>query len=221
MYFKWPESISEAREIQRRLRASLKIKRLPFKPKIIAGADSIFTKNHTISVVVVLRYPSMQVVEEAHHMAKTVFPYVPGYLSFREGPTLVSAIRKLKHPPDVILFDGQGIAHPKGLGIATHLGVLLGIPSIGCAKSRLVGSYEMPDENRGSWSPLIFEGKTVGAVLRTRTGVKPVFVSPGHLITLKEAIEIVLKCSRYRIPEPIRLADRLTRKLKASLSSTS
>ncbi len=221
MSVRWPENLSEAKRIQAELKKKVKIRKLISPPKTIAGADAIYYKDYTISAVVVLEYPSLRLIEEASHTVKTTFPYIPGYLSFREGPAIVAAFEKLRHKPDVILFDGQGIAHPKGLGIASHLGVLLGIPSIGCAKSRLVGSYEMPGKVRGSWRPLILDGKTVGAVLRTRTGVKPVFVSPGHLITLQEAIEIVLQCSRYRIPEPIRLADRLTRKLKASLSSTS
>ncbi len=221
MSVRWPENLSGAKGVQAELSKAVKIRKLIAPPKTIAAADAIFYKDYTISAVVVMEYPSLRVIEEASHTVKTTLPYIPGYLSFREGPAIVAAFEKLGHKPDVILFDGQGIAHPRGLGIASHLGVVLGIPSIGCAKSRLVGSYEMPDENKGSWSPLILEGKTVGAVLRTRTGVKPLFVSPGHLITLKEAIEIVLKCSRYRIPEPIRLADRLTRKLKASHSCTS
>jgi deoxyribonuclease V len=145
----------------------------------------------------------------------TPFPYIPGYLSFREAPAIFSAMEKLSLLPDLLIVDGQGIAHPRRIGIASFLGVLLGLPTIGCAKSRLVGKYEEPAPERGSWSPLIDKGETVGAVLRTRKGVKPVFVSPGHLVTLPEAIEIIMHCAvKYRLPEPQRAADSLAGKSK-------
>ncbi|NOX20458.1 MAG: deoxyribonuclease V [Nitrospirae bacterium] len=216
----WPEILSEAKRVQTELKKKVKIRKLLSPPKIIAGADAIFYKDYTISAVVVMEYPSLKVIEEASHTVKTTFPYIPGYLSFREGPAIVTAFEKLRHKPDVILFDGQGIAHPQGLGIASHLGIVLNIPSIGCAKSKLVGDFQMPSPKKGAWSTLKYKGRTIGAVLRTRTGVKPVFVSPGHLITLDEAVEIVLRCSHYRIPEPIRVADKLTRKLKALITTS-
>ncbi len=142
---------------------------------------------------------------------------MPGFLSFREGPAIIVTIQKLKTKPDLILFDGQGIAHPKGIGIASHIGVMLNIPTIGCAKSKLVGKFEKPDKDKGSRTYLYYKGERVGAVLRTRKNVKPVFVSPGHMIDIKSAIEIVMNCAtEYRIPEPLRRADQLSKRLKAS-----
>jgi len=128
-----------------------------------------------------------------------------------EAPALLKALRKLNHKPQLLFVDGQGIAHPRGLGIASHIGVLTGLPSVGCAKGVLVGEAQEPGPARGSWTPLIYEGRVVGALVRTRDGVKPVVVSPGHLITLEEAIEWVLRLSRFRLPEPIRWADRLSK----------
>jgi deoxyribonuclease V len=157
----------------------------------------------------------MAVIEETYATAKISFPYIPGFLSFREGPAIIKAIRRLKTKPDLILFDGQGIAHPKGMGIASHVGVLLNIPSIGCAKSRLVGDYAEPGRSKGEFSKLTLKNHTVGAVLRTRDRVRPLFVSPGHLINLEGAIHMVIQCVRkYRIPEPLRRADALSKELR-------
>jgi deoxyribonuclease V len=142
------------------------------------------------------------------------FPYVPGYLSFREGPVFLHAARRLRVRPDLWLFDGQGIAHPRGFGLAAHLGVLLDRPSVGCAKSRLVGEHRMPGPGRGEWTPLIFGGKRVGAVVRTRDHVRPLYVSVGHRISLPAAIRWVLACCAYRVPEPIRLAEQLVNRVK-------
>jgi deoxyribonuclease V len=148
-----------------------------------------------------------------------LFPYVPGFLTFREGPVLIKVIKKLSIKPDVILFDGQGIAHPIRLGIASHIGVLLNTPAIGCAKSRLIGEYKEPKLRRGAWSPLTYNNNVVGAVLRTRDNVRPLFISPGHKIDLKASIDIVLNCiSKYRIPEPLRRADYLSRRVKRSIN---
>ena len=156
--------------------------------------------------------------EQTYALTKILFPYIPGFLSFREGPALLKAINSLSIRPDLILFDGQGIAHPSNTGIAAHLGVLLNIPAVGCAKSRLVGEYEEPRNGKGGYSSLRFKGMTVGVVLRTRDNVKPLFVSPGHLINIKRAIDVVLQCiSKYRIPEPLRCADNLSKKLKREL----
>jgi deoxyribonuclease V len=154
-------------------------------------------------------------VEDVFAVTNCLFPYVPGFLSFREGPAIIEALSRLKIKPDLILLDGQGIAHPKGLGIASHIGILLDLPTVGCAKSRLVGEYKEPGSNKGAWSPLKFHGSIVGAVLRTRDSVRPLFVSPGHRIDLKASIEIVLGCiGRYRIPEPLRRADILSKRIK-------
>jgi deoxyribonuclease V len=142
------------------------------------------------------------------------FPYVPGLLTFREGPILLEAIRRLHRRPDVIMFDGQGIAHPRRFGLASHLGLILNVPTVGCAKSCLTGHFIGPGPSKGSWSPLIDRGETIGAVVRTREKVTPVFVSPGHMIDLQGAIEVVLNCcTRYREPEPIRWAHQRSRSL--------
>jgi deoxyribonuclease V len=144
------------------------------------------------------------------------FPYRTGLLSFREVPILTAALRRLKERPDVVLVDGQGIAHPRGLGLATHLGLVAEMPTIGVAKSRLVGEGPEPDLAAGSHQPLIWQGKLVGLILRTQKGVKPLYLSPGHRITLPECLEITLGCvTRYRIPLPVRQADLLSRRLRA------
>ena len=140
-------------------------------------------------------------------MGKARFPYIPGLLSFREAPILLRAFRKLKSNPDIILFDGQGIAHPRHFGLASHMGLILGKPSIGCAKSRLVGEYSSVENTAGAYSKLVYGNKVVGAVLRTKKNTKPIFVSPGHKTNLSFAIRIAMKtCRGYRIPEPIRQA---------------
>lgn len=216
---RWPTDITEARKIQEAFRDKVKI--TPFKgpPEHIAGVDAAFLGDKIISVACLYNYPNLTPIEERCVAAEVSFPYIPGYLSFREGPSIIQALSSLNIRPDLILFDGQGIAHPKGLGIAAHIGVLLDLPSIGCAKSRLVGEYEEPGNKKGSWSPLDYKGKVVGAVLRTRDNTRPLFVSPGHKIDLKGSIEIVLRCiSKYRIPEPLRRADSLSKKLKKEIS---
>jgi deoxyribonuclease V len=139
---------------------------------------------------------------------KLSFPYVPGFLAFREGPAIIAAIKKLFHIPDLILVDGQGIAHPRQFGLASYIGVRLDIPTIGCAKSRLIGDYKEPGNKKGSWSPLGLGDDIVGAVLRTKDNVRPLFISPGHRTDVKSAILLTLSClGNYRIPEPIRCAD--------------
>ncbi len=148
-------------------------------------------------------------------MLRNAFPYVPGYLTFREGPAVLAAWKKLRRRPDAMLFDGHGIAHPRRFGIASHIGVALSIPSVGCAKKRLVGEHREPGQERGDWVPLTADGETVGAVLRTRPGIKPVFVSPGHLADLASSIDLVLRfCSRYRLPDPARRAHQLTQEIR-------
>jgi len=176
---------------------------------LVAGADVSYsrTTDRYFAAVIVMRYPDMEVVEESTASGSSSFPYIPGLLTFREGPITLEAFRKLKHKPDVLIFDGQGVAHPRGFGIASHMGVLLGIPSVGCAKSVLVGDYKEPAKRRGSSSPLVYKGAEVGRALRTRDGVKPVYVSAGHMVDLSFACELVLKCSKgYRLPEPTRKA---------------
>lgn len=211
----WTDNISEAKNIQENLKKKIKISPLEKAPTYIAGVDAAFWQDKIITVAAFYSYPELSHIEDTYAIEKIVFPYIPGFLSFREGHSILAALRKSAIRPDVILFDGQGIAHPRGIGIASHIGVLLNIPSIGCAKSRLVGEYEEPDEKKGSFSNLIYKGESVGIVLRTRTSVKPLFVSPGHMIDIDSSLKIVMNCiSHFRMPEPLRRADRLSKKLK-------
>lgn len=212
---KTPADITEAREIQRGLREKIRIVPLLKEPGYIAGVDAAFSGNNIIAVASLFSYPDLVAIGDRHIVTEVHFPYIPGYLSFREGPALLRVINKLKIRPDLIIFDGQGIAHPAGVGIASHIGVILGIPSIGCAKSRLVGEYTEPGRKKGAQSILSYKKRAVGAVLRSRTDVRPLFISPGHLINIEDAVNIVIKClGRFRLPEPVRRADLLTKKLK-------
>jgi len=211
----WPQRREDARIIQEKIASRITLVALEREIKTVAGVDAAFVDGKTIAAISVFDYRSLECIGEYHHIQKTSFPYIPGYLSFREGPAILAAFRKMTTPPDLLLFDGQGIAHPRRAGIASHMGVLLNIPAIGCAKSRLVGESEKPALKKGSWSPLYYRDEIVGAVLVTRSGCKPLFISPGNLITLKEAIEVVLHLTpRFRLPEPIRAADSLAKRLK-------
>jgi deoxyribonuclease V len=213
----WNLKPREAVELQKRLREQVKIAPLGRKVKTIAGCDISFNKfDPTIYAgIVVLSLPSLEVVEEVGVVSETEFPYVPGLLSFRETPSLLEAWEKLKTEPDAVMFDGQGLAHPRRVGIASHVGLMLERPTLGCAKSVLVGKYDEPGAERGSWTPMIDKGETVGAAVRTKTRVQPVFVSPGHLIDLEGAVELVLACDGgYRQPEPTRRAHLLVNALR-------
>jgi len=204
---KWKVSVKAARKIQLRLRNKV-IKRKTFsKIRTIAAADVAFKGGWVAGVVAVFSYPQLELLEVGYRKEKASFPYVPGFLTFREGPVLMKIFKALTIKPDLILFDGQGIAHPLRFGEASHLGVLLDKPSIGCAKSRFIGEYKEPGKKRGSFSFLLDGREKIGAVLRTRDRVKPIFVSIGHRIDLENAIKMVLACSKgYRIPEPLRFA---------------
>lgn len=208
----WDLAPREAMALQSRLATEIDC-RDDFGPVTrVAGVDVGFEDNGAVTraAVAVLAYPSLQLVTSAIARLPTRFPYVPGLLSFREVPAVLAAMEQLDVAPDLLLCDGQGIAHPRRLGIASHLGLLLGIPSIGVAKTRLIGQHgEVPNE-RGAWVPLRDGGETIGAVLRTRQGVKPLYVSPGHRIGLESAIAWVMAClTRYRLPETTRWAHRL------------
>lgn len=208
----WDLAPREAMALQSRLATEIDC-RDDFGPVTrVAGVDVGFEDNGAVTraAVAVLAYPSLQLVTSAIARLPTRFPYVPGLLSFREVPAVLAAMGQLDVAPDLLLCDGQGIAHPRRLGIASHLGLLLDIPSIGVAKTRLIGKHgEVPNE-RGAWVPLRDGGETVGAVLRTRQGVKPLYVSPGHRIGLESAIAWVMAClTRYRLPETTRWAHRL------------
>ena len=184
----------------------------------VAGTDVSFDKrsDRFFAGVVVHEIKSeLEKIEEVTVTGRVKFPYIPGLLSFREAPILLRAFRKLKSNPDVILFDGQGIAHPRNFGLASHIGLILNKPSIGCAKSLLVGEYEEVGNKIGAYSKLVFNNKVVGAVLRTKINTKPVFVSPGHKVNLAFAVRIVLETGcGYRIPEPIRQAHILVNKIR-------
>lgn len=216
----WPKDIKKARTIQEMLKDKVKITPLKKSPKYIAGVDAAFFHNKVIGAACLYKYPDLILIEETNVVTDLLFPYIPGFLSFREGPAIIKALKGLKIKPDMILFDGQGIAHPRGLGIASHIGVLLDIPTIGCAKSRLIGTYKEPGSKKRNWSFLKYNGEIVGAVLRTRDDVRPLFVSPGNRIDLKGSLEIVLGCIRkYRIPEPLRRADFISKKIKGEFST--
>ncbi len=216
---------ASARRVAERLQIELakRIRLAPLEkpPRYVAGVDCAFIEDMIIAVATVFRVPELVCVEQRWLTTETDFPYIPGLLSFREGPALVSVIKRLSIRPDAILFDGQGTAHPRRMGIATHMGILLDVPTIGCAKSRLVGTHQEPPDHRFAHTPLVYRGRVVGAVLRTRKGVHPIFVSPGHRITLEDALRVVTLCvGKYRLPEPVRRADLLSKRLRRELDSS-
>jgi deoxyribonuclease V len=208
----WDVSPREAIALQARLRDRVERADRIGAVRRIAGVDVGFEAEGRITraAVAVLDYPGLALVEQSVARVPTRFPYVPGLLSFREAPAVLAAFEKLRTAPDLILYDGQGIAHPRRFGIASHVGVLLDCPSIGVAKTRLVGEHRMPANRRGAWAPLREASETIGAVLRTRAGVKPLYVSIGHRVSLRTAIRWTLACApRYRLPETTRQAHRL------------
>jgi deoxyribonuclease V len=213
----WNVTPREAVELQKKLRERVRLTPLARPVETIAGTDISFNKFEptVYAGIVVLRLPSLEVLEEVGVVSETRFPYVPGLLSFRETPSVLEAWAKLKCEPDAVMFDGQGLAHPRRVGIACHVGLLIERPTLGCAKSVLVGKYEEPPEERGAWTEMIDKGETVGAAVRTKTRVQPIFVSPGHLIDLPGAIRLTLECDGgYRQPEPTRLAHHLVNALR-------
>ncbi|HVO65156.1 MAG TPA: deoxyribonuclease V [Syntrophales bacterium] len=208
---RWDVSYKEAVGIQQELKERLTLhdNDLPARIKTIAGADISYSRHSDLffAAVVLLEYPAMAVIEEACFIERVFFPYIPGLLSFREGPAVLKAFENLHNVPDVVIFDGQGIAHPRGIGLASHMGLFLDIPAIGCAKKRLVGEYGEVGNEVGDYADLMLDGRIVGAAVRTKKKVKPVFVSSGHKINLRRAIDVVLACCRgYRLPEPVRMA---------------
>lgn len=208
----WPLTVEEAIAIQEQLRGEITTTDQLATVKYVAGVDMGFEAEGTISraAVAVLSFPSLELQETAIARRPTTFPYIPGFLSFREIPAILDALETISTTPDLILCDGQGIAHPRSFGIACHLGIIAELPTIGVAKSRLIGQHEEVPEERGSWQPLQHRGRTIGAVLRTRTGTKPLYVSSGYQVSLPTAIEYVLRCTpKYRLPETTRIADKL------------
>jgi len=177
----------------------------------VCGIDVQYVDGVARAAAVVLSFPALERLDQAIVRRRVSFPYVPGLLSFREAPAALDALGALSLKPDLLLCDGQGVAHPRRCGLASHLGLVAGLPSIGVAKTRLLGEHREPSAGRGAWAPLVDRGEEIGAVLRTRAGVKPVYVSIGHRVSLATAVRFVMACSpRYRIPEPIRLAHQMT-----------
>ena len=209
LFHPWKVSPAEAVQIQEKLRKKLRL-RPPRAPlKTIAAGDVSYSRidDMTYAAFLLFTYPDLISLESASAKGRASFPYIPGLLTFREAPILLEPFSRLRARPDLILIDGQGIAHPRSMGIAAHIGLILNLPSIGCAKSRLIGTHEELALDRGEAVPLIIGDRIVGMVLRTRDGVKPVYVSPGHKMDMDTSMKIVLSlCRGYRIPEPLRQA---------------
>lgn len=208
----WPTSVDEARTIQQQLRASVHTNDDVGAVRYVAGVDCGFEDDGTITraAVAVLSFPDLQLVDHALARRPTTFPYIPGFLSFREVPAVLDALAQLRTVPDLLLCDGQGLAHPRRVGLACHLGLLADVPAIGVAKTLLVGRHAPVAPERGAWEPLLDRNETIGAALCTRPGTKPLFVSVGHRISLPTAIDYVLRCTtKYRLPETTRYAHKL------------
>jgi len=217
---KWDLSYKEAVEVQNRLASQVRFIAIKKKPGIVAGLDCAFSKDgkRIFAAVVVIELAKFEIIETTTADRKVDFPYIPGLLSFRETPVCIDAIEKLKCSPDVFIVDGQGFAHPRRFGIACHIGLLIDTPTVGCAKSRLIGDFDEPGKRKGQYNPLTDNDEVVGAVLRTRTNVKPVFVSIGHKCAMEDAVRIVLDCTtKYRLPEPARLAHQLVGQIRLSV----
>lgn len=205
----WQASTSEAIALQKQLALQVSQDEASDAFRYIAGVDVSTSRWHEegTAAVVILNYPALEILEEKRVRGRITFPYVPGLLSFREAPLILEAFEQLDITPDLVLVDGQGIAHPRRFGIAAHLGLFLDVPTIGCAKSRLCGAYEEPGTEAGNSTDLLDDGEVIGKVVRTRKGTKPVYVSVGHKISLRQAVRWVLMCCRgFRLPEPTRLA---------------
>ena len=211
----WNVSVVEAYAIQESLKEHLVRQDTCREITSIGGVDVAYelSTNRACCVITVFSYPDIQLQSHSCFSGEIGFPYIPGLFAFREGPLIEQAFEQLETIPGLLIFDGQGICHPRGIGIASHMGIFLDIPSIGCAKSRLFGTYDEPGLFRGDRSPVYSGRDIIGCVLRTRDSIKPVFVSQGHRASLETAVEMCLACStRYRIPEPVRLAHILARR---------
>lgn len=219
----WDLPVSEAKELQERL-ARHAVTDTTFEPadiQTVAGVDVSVRNKVATAAVVVLAFPSLTPLDHALFATRISYPYIPGLLTFREGPCVLGALEKLAHWPDLFVYDGHGRAHPRRVGLATHMGVILDCPTIGCAKSRLVGTHEEPGQTVGDWVPLVDNGEIIGAVVRSRSRVKPIFVSIGHRVDLATAIDIVLRCGRgLRLPETTRLAHKVAGGAQLPLSQT-
>lgn len=208
----WPTDAQSAIALQESLRSEIVLTDQLDPVEYVAGIDVGFEdQGHTTrAAVAVLSFPDLELKERAIARRPTTFPYIPGLLSFREIPTVLDALEQLTLTPNILLCDGQGIAHPRRFGIACHVGLLTDLPAIGVGKSRLIGTHAEPGQEKGRWEPLYHQGDIIGAVLRNRTGTKPLYISPGHRLSLETAVDYVLRCTtRYRLPETTRFAHRL------------
>ncbi|MCE9624053.1 MAG: deoxyribonuclease V [Deltaproteobacteria bacterium] len=213
----WELSPKQAVELQKELAPQVVIRDDFGEIRCVAGADMAISrdKKYGYAGVLLFQFPSLVEIDRVHAKVPLKFPYVPGLLSFREIPVLLEAFKKLKGRPDLVFVDGQGIAHPRRLGIASHLGICLDLPTVGCGKSRLCGEYREPGPKRGDFSDLSDKGEVIGAVLRTKEGVSPIFLSTGHRVSLRSALRLTLACHQgRRIPKPTREADRYVAKVK-------
>lgn len=220
----WNLSPEEASDLQKRLAGSVRLQPLPDDFQILGSSDIGYVPaaNKLVAVMLTFRWPSLEPMESIHVIAPITFPYIPGLLSFREVPALLEAYRRLERPPDVLLCDGQGIAHPRKLGLASHVGLCLEIPTVGCAKKLLCGKHGPLDPQRGHYTPLNYRGEVVGYVYRSRDNVKPLYISPGHMADLASSLKVIESCmGRYRLPEPLRKAHQLATDLRNKLASSS
>ncbi len=213
----WKVSLDEAVRIQENLKEHLILKKTFPRLRTIGGGDVAYSKNKNLlfGAIVVLSFPELETIDTTTSQGEISFPYIPGLLSFREGPVLIEAFQKLRRKPDLLICEGHGIAHPRGAGLASHMGLWFDLPSIGCAKTPLFGEFGSPETSKGSYEWVFLGKKKVGVVLRTRQGVKPVFVSPGHRIDLMTSIQIILAtCRGFRMPEPLRRAHQASRLMR-------
>ncbi|MCX7796363.1 MAG: deoxyribonuclease V [bacterium] len=208
-------NIEEAENLQRSLSEKIILSDRFSVLRFIGGVDTSFSKDgRVLSVIVVMELESLKLTTISYHIDEVKIPYIPGFLSFREGPSIIEAWEKLKVKPDILLVDGQGYAHPRHLGIASHIGIVLDIPTIGCAKSILIGKYEEPGPLKGDFKPILYKGEMIGVALRTKDNIKPVFVSPGHRVSFESSVNIVLRSiTNYRLPEPLRYAHRYSKSI--------
>jgi len=218
----WAELVEQWKSTQLAMRKKLIVAPLDPLPRFVAGADAAFSedKSKVFAAAVVYDREEQRILEVSHAVRGAQVPYIPGFLSFREGPTVLEAIGKLKHPWGAICFDGQGYAHPRRCGLASHMSIVLDKPGVGVAKSRLIGTFDEPLSQAGAFSPLTDSGEQIGLVLRTRDNTRPLFISIGHRVDLDSARRLALACrTRYRIPEPTRQADIEVAKLKSNQRS--
>lgn len=213
----WNVSLKEAIQIQELLKEQIVLKKTFSEVKTVGGGDAAYSKKGDLlfAAVVVLSFPEMKIIDAATADGRAFFPYIPGLLSFREGPILIEVFQRLSVKPDLMIYDGQGVAHPRGMGLASHMGLWLNLPSIGCAKTPLLNGFVSPGPSRGSFEWIRKKGRKVGAVLRTKENVKPLFISPGHRIDFLTSNQLILEsCKGFRFPEPLRKSHQLAERMR-------